>query len=60
MDDGINDSNTLRNKVCETPTPVPTPYSVDLMELCDLEDSITNFFVAIDRSRSVSNARIIR
>ena len=55
IDDGINDSNTLRNKVCETPTPVPTPYAVDLMELCDLEDSITNFFVAIHRSRSLSN-----
>ena len=25
------------------------------MELCDLEDSITNFFVTIDRSRSLSN-----
>ena len=55
IDDGINDSNTLRKKVCETPTLVPTPYSVDLMKLCDLEDSITNFFVAIDRSRSLSN-----
>ena len=56
IDDGINDSNTVKNKVCKAPTSVPTPYPVDLMKPCDLDDdSFANFFVVIDCRRSLSN-----
>ena len=56
IDDGINDSNTVKNEVCEAPTPVPTSYPVDLMEPCDLDDdSIANFLVVVDCNRSLTN-----